>query len=217
MFITDYFVSVCHGPTGQPAQSGSLVAPVAGSTSPAGPSTAAPGAAGGSSSSDSSAVQGPPSLASNSSGAVTSDSPSGAPAAKYVAPVLPTAAPQPLSVSITSVGGYQVSALGYQLRISELVQLCLSTEQSGPEVFGINCVGFLQLMLQLLNQRFLCAVSCCAVADQPSGFCLVRPDQHNPGAALPPTAEPQPHNLHGGLQKDESVIRSLRNGLHYAH
>lgn len=64
-----------------------------------------------------------PALASNSSGGVTSDTTStssstgsSAPLAPYVAPVLPTAAPQPLSISVTSVGGYQVGFWGSSLR-----------------------------------------------------------------------------------------------------
>lgn len=95
-------------------QNGALVTPLAGgglgpvsATAPSASGPAAAGAAGAANgaggSSGSNAVLGPPALASNSSGSVTSE-----PVVKYVAPVVPTAAPQPLSISITSVGGYQV-------------------------------------------------------------------------------------------------------------
>lgn len=92
---------------------GGAVLPGAGST-PGSMSGSTGGAAssgqagGGSSVWSPDAAQGPPALASNSSdGGSSASTPV---PAKYVPPVVPTAAPQPLLVSIDSVGGYQVGA-----------------------------------------------------------------------------------------------------------
>lgn len=61
-------------------------------------------------------------------------------AAKYVPPVVPTAAPQPLLVSIDSVGGYQVGACAAAVRgLTEIVpeqqrhgRTCLISTASHP-------------------------------------------------------------------------------------
>jgi hypothetical protein len=98
--------------------SSGAVLPAPGSTSgstggAAGGTSGGQAAAGGSSAWSPVAAVGPPALASNSSEGATSDGGSSASTpvpAKYVPPVVPTAAPQPLLVSIDSVGGYQVGA-----------------------------------------------------------------------------------------------------------
>lgn len=111
------------------------------SSSPAGSAGAATGGSsavsGGTAGTPNSVVapQGAPTLASNTSGTVTPDggsaSSADSDATKSIPPVLPTAAPQPLLIRITSVGGYEVCSMcgpqhqgHYVLSLEQRVYMC---------------------------------------------------------------------------------------------